>query len=298
MTSIVRTFIPGSKWLYFKLYTGHKTADSILSNAISPIINNFKKQNLIDKWFFIRYADPESHIRIRFLVKKELYIGEIIRLFYKKLTTFLNDDRIWKIQIDTYNRELERYGYMLIEEAESIFCIDSEYTLAIIKNLNKIQNEDYRWMIALKMIDHFLSDFSYDISHKQQIISNLSDTFKKEFGFNKYNSKLFNIKFREHKNTVEFVLDNKIENTVFLDLCKLLPYKSKKMLPIIKKLKEKLKNDEIEIILTNLLSNYLHMMLNRLFCSKNRMHELILYDFLRRYYTSKLAKQKYNTTGK
>lgn len=36
------------------------------------------------------------------------------------------------------------------------------------------------------------------------------------------------------------------------------------------------------------------MTLNWLFRSKNRMHELILYDFMFRYYTSEIAKEKYN----
>lgn len=77
MKEIQRAFIPGNKWLYFKLYTGYKTSDMILSKKIFVIINNLKRQNLIDKWFFIRYADPEHHIRIRFLMKNEYYIGKI-----------------------------------------------------------------------------------------------------------------------------------------------------------------------------------------------------------------------------
>lgn len=43
----------------------------------------------------------------------------------------------------------------------------------------------------------------------------------------------------------------------------------------------------------SLLSSYTHMSLNRLFISKNRIYELVLYDFLRRYYTSEIAKRKY-----
>ena len=29
-----RTFIPGSEWIYYKIYTGIKTADSILKNEL------------------------------------------------------------------------------------------------------------------------------------------------------------------------------------------------------------------------------------------------------------------------
>ncbi|GHV23349.1 hypothetical protein FACS1894174_09080 [Bacteroidia bacterium] len=46
--------------------------------------------------------------------------------------------------------------------------------------------------------------------------------------------------------------------------------------------------------MNELLKSYIHMMLNRLFRSKNRMHEMVLYDFMFRYYTSGIAKEKYN----
>jgi len=47
------------------------------------------------------------------------------------------------------------------------------------------------------------------------------------------------------------------------------------------------------INVNDLLKSYLHMMTNRLFYSKNRLHELILYDFMYRYYTSEIARNKY-----
>ena len=294
MKEMQRAFIPGSKWIYFKLYTGYKISDIVLSEKIFVIINNLKRKNLIDKWFFIRYTDPEHHIRIRLLMRDESCIGNIINLFYKNLHPFSENNLIWKIQIDTYNRELERYGNTLIKEAESIFCIDSEYSLYTIRKLNKMKNENYRWMIALKMIDSFLSDFSLEITQKQQLMKNVSDSFKVEFGFNQYNSKQFNVKFREHKSTLEAVLNNAITDKEYLCLVEFIKNKSRKLLPVIAQIREKLKKQK-NIPLDSLLLSYIHMMLNRHFRSKNRLHELILYDFMYRYYTSEIAKQNYSS---
>lgn len=36
---IKRTFLPGSEWVYLKLYTGAKTADELLTDYISPLLN-------------------------------------------------------------------------------------------------------------------------------------------------------------------------------------------------------------------------------------------------------------------
>ena len=40
------------------------------------------------------------------------------------------------------------------------------------------------------------------------------------------------------------------------------------------------------------LTSMIHMTMNRWFRSKNRLHELVIYDFLSRYYISEIAKNK------
>jgi hypothetical protein len=40
--------------------------------------------------------------------------------------------------------------------------------------------------------------------------------------------------------------------------------------------------------------HYIHMMLNRFFYEQARLHELIIYEFLRRYYASEIARSKKN----
>ena len=44
---------------------------------------------------------------------------------------------------------------------------------------------------------------------------------------------------------------------------------------------------------TKLMGSYIHMLINRLFKSKQRLHEMVIYDFLFRYYKSEIAKKKY-----
>jgi len=294
MKKIQRTYIPGNDWIYFKLYTGSKTADEFLIRTVSSFVNNLFKNQLIKKWFFIRYLDPDFHLRIRFMVKDAYNVGIIINLFSKQLNYWIDNGLLWKIQIDTYNRELERYGNALIEEAESFFWIDSEAILSIIKKITVYDNAVYRWMICLKMIDCLLSDFSFNITEKQQLMENLSHSYKMEFGFNDYNSKQFNTKFRENKSIIESVLNNTINDKTFILLYNPIQNRSKRLIPIVESIKKKLKKKNVNLNLSDLLASYIHMMINRLFRSKNRLHELIIYDFMRRYYTSEISKLKYN----
>ena len=289
MSTIQRTFIPGSPWIYFKLYTGEKTADDILVNAIYPIINKLQKEQCLEKWFFIRFTDPDFHLRIRVLVPDSQQIGKLICLFYQKLKKWNQDNLIWKIQLDTYNRELERYEKKLIEESESVFYADSECILPIIKKLNG--NENFRWMVGLVLMNEFLSDFGLNMEDKQKLMESLSKSFKTEFGFNEFNAKQFNVKFREHKKTIISVMNNTFQETAFVALIEPIKKRTKQLISIAELIKKKSRKD---MDINELLKSYLHMMLNRLFRSKNRIHEMILYDFLFRYYTSEIAKKKYN----
>jgi len=69
-----RTFIPGSEWIYFKIYTGTKTADAILKNELYGFVSEMLKNKVIDKWFFIRYNDPDFHIRLRIHLKEKRFL--------------------------------------------------------------------------------------------------------------------------------------------------------------------------------------------------------------------------------
>ena len=80
-----RNFILGSNWLYFKIYTGYKTADFLLTDIIHPIVQNLQRQNLISHWFFIRYNDPDFHIRIRFYISDTQQINKILAILEKSL---------------------------------------------------------------------------------------------------------------------------------------------------------------------------------------------------------------------
>lgn len=80
-----RTFIPGSEWIYFKLYTGTKTADAILKNELYVYVNEMLSNDIADKWFFIRYTDPDFHIRLRLHLKEPRNYSYIFNRFFHSL---------------------------------------------------------------------------------------------------------------------------------------------------------------------------------------------------------------------
>ena len=93
---------------------------------IKPLVKELKKENLIKKWFFIRYADPRHHIRLRFNFYDNESIGVIISKLHLHLKKLDDLKFIWKVQIENYRREVERYGTNTISLSEEIFHRDSE----------------------------------------------------------------------------------------------------------------------------------------------------------------------------
>ena len=287
-----RTFIIGNEWLYFKVYTGYKTADTILTETIFPLSQYFLKENLIDHWFFIRYSDPQFHLRIRFHVAKNGNIAPIIHHFNKTIQHYVTHNLVWKIQTDTYQREIERYGIELIELSEMLFSLSSEMICKTIALDEVQQNESLCWLLGLKMIDTLLTDFDYLLQEKHNLLNILQENFGKEFGINNDYRRQFGQKYRTEKSRIEKILDkNSEQDDKYVALFQPILENSKAAKVIIEEIKSKILEIESPS-LNNLLSSYIHMTLNRLFRTQQRTHELILYDYLFRYYNSLLARQK------
>ncbi len=278
-----RTFVLGDKWIYYKWYCGKKTADTILVDIVKPLTEKLLHKSLIDQWFFIRYDDPKSHLRIRFRCKQVSNIGMIINEVKKAIDYFVANDLIWKIQTDTYQRELERYGKQTIEDAEQFFFIDST---TCINALNMIEDDELLFLFALKSIDNLLESFNYDTKDKIEFVKPNLRAFKKEFNSDKLLSKQLNKKYASLKEkTIAFMTENSDED--FIPLFNILENKKKKLNQLSTIILNKKK---LEISINQLLSSYVHMMINRLFRDQQRLHELVSYDFLSRYYNFLLAK--------
>ena len=283
-----RTFILGDEWLYYKLYCGSRTADLVLVDCLKPLTEKLLNENLIDQWFFIRYTDPKPHLRIRFHCSHINKLGIIIDNIHKAISYYVETDLIWKVQADSYNREIERYGVNTIEEAEHFFYIDSD---VCIKALALIEDDTLLFMFAVRSIHTVFEVFDFTIEDKLLFVKENLEAFKTEFNSNKSLSKQL---YKKHnglkKELIEFMeIQNHIEYQPLVDVLNT----KKKQLEVLKKMmlkKELLQN----MNLNDVLSSYLHMTVNRIFRDKQRLHELVSYDFLYRYYSSIKAKNKMN----
>lgn len=292
---IQRTFIIGDQWLYFKFYCGPKTADVILTQMVKPIAEQLLADGDIAKWFFIRYGDPKQHIRVRFLVKNPQGLLKSMMMVNQSAKLFIEQDLIWKVQLDSYQREVERYGERTMEEAETVFFHDSRMIVDMLDMIEGDEGERIRWLFALRAVDTMLEDFNFTMEEKYDHITRLRENFGREFGMNRPLKEQLEKKYRADRKTITEVLDpSKDEESQMQPLFELLTRKSAAVKPMAEILMQTYDNKEPKpFMLNDLLASYSHMLINRLFKSKQRLNELAVYDFLHRYYKSEIARRKY-----
>ncbi|MEW7278626.1 lantibiotic dehydratase [Aquimarina sp. 2201CG1-2-11] len=273
---VQRKFIPGDEWLYYKIYCGIKSADIILSDIIAPLIEELKKEQLIEKWFFIRFNDPDFHLRIRFKYNKNIAgsIDKIATCFKHYMKSYVDNHFINKIELSTYIRELERYGGDLIDEAETIFHYDSDMVMYLVSKLRENRQEKERWVLSLKAIDGYLRMFKLSSKEKLTIAQGLYSSFQKEFSASKNMRKQIDKKFRLYKDDI--IESMKAEENEYAYI---INARNRSISDHIEKLLNVEKRQ-----LVYFLNSFIHMTINRIAISNPRMHELVLYGLLEKFY--------------
>jgi thiopeptide-type bacteriocin biosynthesis protein len=286
-----RNFVPGDEWIYFKIYSGAQTADKILEKAVKPAISHLLVKNKIDHWFFIRYSDPYLHLRVRLHYSKHGSIGLIVKTIHKYISNFVEQELVWKVQIDTYQREVERYGLYTMELSESFFYNDSKLFISVLPYFNNINGETLRWHFSIKSIDYLLECFKYSLEEKLRLMEVLKESFGREFGVDRNLKDQLNSKFAKEWKSIEKSMNSNTEKESLLVpiLCILNEHKQI-IIPLADEALRSINEHPGYLKINDLVTSYIHMMMNRYFRSKQRVHELVLYDFLYRYYKSALAR--------
>jgi lantibiotic biosynthesis protein len=279
----------GSPWLYVKLYAAPKLADVLLLEVLDELVKIWKAEGWIDRWFFIRYEDPDKHLRFRVHFRSEDVFGKVVSMLSTALQKYIEEGSLHKVQYDTYERELERYGADCIEATEEIFHQNSEHVVQLLRLTWGDARENFRWQAALVLIDRFLEDFGLDLSEKWTFCQQNAAHFFQEFDLKKDQKIALDARFRELRpQAVVALAGQEAEFEVLRALLDSPQPAYEEAVQHIKKSKEK--NG-----LQSYLSSGVHMCVNRIISDQQRFHELMLYDFLTRLYQSKLAQQRRST---
>lgn len=282
-----RNFYLGDDWLYYKIYVGNASANTVLIEYLRPFTKELLEKKLIKIWFYIRYQDPDPHIRFRVKMSDISSLGEIIFLF-KELTTPINREIIRKIETCDYNRELERYGIGTIEYTEELFFYDSQLILDVI---DIASDDEECFLFLLKILSVRIDSFKFDLEDKIKLLNKIQLRFKNEFKIDQKFLKSLSRKYRDFHKAMKLVLDPESEN--FHPFHNFLKGNTDSASIIIDKILKKEQVGSLGVEKDEYICSIMHMNVNRMFRSKQRIYEMVAYDFLFNYYNSKLKRKEF-----
>ncbi|HEX2299449.1 MAG TPA: thiopeptide-type bacteriocin biosynthesis protein, partial [Pseudonocardiaceae bacterium] len=123
----------GGEWLYLKLYGSAAGQDELLRTHV-PALVDAAREHGADRWFFLRYTDPDGHhLRLRLHGDPaELWAcaaGELGRI----LRSWQDCGLLREHRLDQYDPEFERYGGAgLAGEVERLFAADSAAAIELL----------------------------------------------------------------------------------------------------------------------------------------------------------------------
>jgi lantibiotic biosynthesis protein len=290
--TVERRFPPGSEWLYLKLFTGPATADQILLRA-APLLSAAVDTGAIDSWHFVRYGDPDWHIRLRLHGSPEVLLRDLLPQLRDLTEPWLRTGQIWRTQLDTYEREVERYGGALgIGHAEGIFHADSQTAIAIMSQLPGDAGAELRWRMALRGIDQLFDDFGLSLAQRREIARRCRQGYGREFAADGAFQHAISARFRRERPWLELLLSADTSPPEVAGCIRALGSRSAAIsvaAGCIRAITDS--GARTAPSLAELVISLAHMHVNRLLRSAQRAQELVLYEMLDRLYTSRAARE-------
>lgn len=249
---------PGSDWLFMKFYVSKENELRFLINHLKAFADFFQDKGIINEWFYIHYADPETHLRIRFKGDPEKILTIVVPQLNEWTTSLIEKNQIRSMSICGYEREIERYGGLeAIEMAESFFCADSAVAISLNQHvMNKKLKMPLHVIAALSLIN-LLHECGLDVSAQQELLAANALDKKQLEGFREHKGII--LKGAEAIFTEHFSEDTelKILNDCWRQRSEILERYSEKLLILEKE-------NKIKSTIQNIQNSLLHMHCNRL----------------------------------
>ncbi|GIF64115.1 lantibiotic dehydratase [Asanoa ishikariensis] len=121
-----RLVLPGGSWLSARLYVPRSTELIVLREHLPGLLDALLGPLHVDAWHFVRFADPASHLRLRFRSTDERLWSAGLSAVRDWTEMLRRRGLAGELLLDGYEPEIERYGGLhAIAAAERVFTADS-----------------------------------------------------------------------------------------------------------------------------------------------------------------------------
>jgi len=271
---IKRIYAPGSEWLYIKIYSGAMVLEKMLLDKVFPLTCSMIDDNLIDKFFFVRYLDPDYHLRLKFHINDIDNVGKVL---FRLRDTFEEDIKnhiIYRYEADTYVREIERYGAQQIADFETLFFNDSIFIINCLRSFPGYDND--RWITCCIVMNKYFDCLNFSLEERMDFCKTMSEAYNIEFFKDLKDAKIqMGNKYRYKKDLMFKMLGNEKAN-------RLTTY-TNQIMSFINNVTPEYAKTKLKLII--------HMHVNRMFRTQQRAIECVIYNLMWKYYISVKAIQ-------
>ena len=278
-----RLRLPGSDWLYTKLYSGRKRHDDLLAGPVREFAGAALENGLAERWFFVRYADPNPHIRLRFQGKPERLLSQLLPSLIGWSCSLVENGLVHKLVLDSYDREVERYGGLeALPVAEQIFAADSVAVVDIValrlRKVLDLSSVD----LAVLTVDDLLASLGLAASERLGLYRTTWQSREATFDVRRIDQ--WYETFHGYRKTAQRIVGDREwlrDQPGGSELEECLSRRAKELRPLGEELHALAESDDLWGSWDSILASYVHMHCNRLF-GINHLLEAEVAFYLRR----------------
>ncbi len=281
-----KTPVKRAYWQYIKIYGSEDYLVSLMSGEFTATLQQATRAGLIRRWYFVRYSDPDFHLRLRIEGASEGF-GPFFSAFQQKaLEARLATHELSGYVFDNYVPEYSRYGGKeLMQFVEELFFHDSVYCLAVIAAAHRQQSDELIWKATLAGALDYLQAFQLSESDINLLVAQQRNGYGDELEITKPQFDSLNVLYKKHRSYIEAaVLDLSSVEPVLRDALALRRRGNAGA-------RASILAGTTRAGLLTILPSVLHMQANRLFSSNSRPQEFIIWDFLARARRSSAARR-------
>jgi thiopeptide-type bacteriocin biosynthesis protein len=250
---------PGSEWLFVKLYCPRNLENDLVPESMLTFTGNVVAAGLADSWFFIRYSDPDSHIRLRFRGSPQRLTSQLFATVCDWARGLMTEGLCLKFSFDTYEPEVERFGGAAgMAASEELFGADSTGSARLLHEVKrKVWPYDEVTLLALS-IDELLGAIGFDQAERLRWYASQTDARGAEIG----------AEFRQRKNLLRSALG---QPQRFLEgfpgggaIASVLAQRQEALAPVARRLRELAEQKLLRRPLDVLCASFVHLHLNRM----------------------------------
>jgi lantibiotic biosynthesis protein len=148
--------------------------------------------------------------------------------------------------------------------------------------------EKVRWLFSLLSMHRLMDDFQISLEKRVDLFNAAKTSFGKEFNRSGRLNKQINELYAENENEIEKFLNANAIDEDYMPLWDILQHRSENIKNSVIALKKLNEDKQLPTSLNEIILSYLHMICNRIFLSKHRVHEMVVYDFMYKYYSKQM----------